>query len=277
LKRVIAMLCVFVMLFTVNSLKMVAQTLSRVPMCGLKSHQHKAKCYDDSGALICGKQAHRHTDACYQESPTIEVDLADDLVLDQGVSADNLALDLDAGDLLLDDGQVAPAPAAEENKVAETPSYSLGSKALLSRIIKETGLKVRLKNIREVGIVDNDGSQAGLVEIKKLKGGDYRIVALRDFDRVDLAIVLADEVVLVKLVDGVGDSSDATAKNDIKASEQTEAGGLTSNPSEPEQPGPTEQPVVEERSEQPAEQPVEGTDGGEEQPDEQTEGEGEEG
>ena len=281
LKRVIAMLCVFVMLFTVNSLKMVAQTLSRVPMCGLKSHQHKAKCYDDSGALICGKQAHRHTDACYQESPTIEVDLADDLVLDQGVSADNLALDLDAGDLLLDDGQIAPAPAAEENKVAETPSYSLGSKALLSRIIRETGLKVRLNKIREVGIVDNDGSQAGLVEIKKLKGGDYRIVALLDFAQVDLALVLADEVVLVKLVDGVGAASDTSAKKGEDAPEQTEVGGLASNQTEAEQPEPTEQPAgpVEEatavavaEAEQP-EQPSDETLVTEEQPpiEEQTE------
>ena len=88
LQRFVAPLCVFVMLFTVNSLKMVAQTLSRKPMCGLKEHQHKAKCYDSAGNLICGKVEHQHTDACYQESPTLEIEddsairVNDDLALD---------------------------------------------------------------------------------------------------------------------------------------------------------------------------------------------------
>ena len=74
MQRIVALLCVFVMLFTVNSLKMVAQTLTRKPMCGLKEHQHKEKCYDASGNLVCGKVEHQHTDACYQESPTLEIE-----------------------------------------------------------------------------------------------------------------------------------------------------------------------------------------------------------
>ena len=60
-----------------------------------------------------------------------------------------------------------------------------------------------IKKIKEVGIVDNDGSQVGLVEIQKKDNGDYRIKALRDFESVELAIVLADAVVVVKLLDGV--------------------------------------------------------------------------
>ena len=119
LKRIVALLCVFVMLFTVNSLKMVAQTLTRTPMCGLKEHQHKAKCYDASGNLVCGKVEHQHTDACYQESPTLEIEddsaigVNNDLALDEG----GLSLDLDAGALDLNDDLVTEdvaAPVANE-------------------------------------------------------------------------------------------------------------------------------------------------------------------
>ena len=126
LKRIVALLCVFVMLFTVNSLKMVAQTLTRKPMCGLKEHQHKAKCYDASGNLVCGKVEHQHTDACYQESPTLEIEddsaigVNDDLALDEG----GLSLDLDAGALDLNDDLVTEdvaAPVANEAPV--TPTY----------------------------------------------------------------------------------------------------------------------------------------------------------
>ena len=115
LKRIVALLCVFVMLFTVNSLKMVAQTMSRKPMCGLKQHLHKAKCYDGDGALICGKTEHEHTDACYQEAPTLELD--DNAVVEDVADESALSLDLDAGtldlngDLVTDDG----APAVVEN------------------------------------------------------------------------------------------------------------------------------------------------------------------
>ncbi|MBR3238142.1 MAG: Cna B-type domain-containing protein [Oscillospiraceae bacterium] len=247
LKRIVALLCVFVMLFTVNSLKMVAQTLTRTPMCGLKEHQHKAKCYDASGNLVCGKVEHQHTDACYQESPTLEIEddsaigVNNDLALDAG----GLSLDLDAGALDLNDDLVTEdvaAPVANEAPV--TPTYVLGSKALLSNIIESTGLNIKIKKIKEVGIVDNDGSQVGLVEITKKDNGDYRIKALRDFDQVELAIVLADEVVVVKLLDGVAPAEPVVEEPAAPQVEEAQPAPAV----EVEQP---EQPAPADESEQP--------------------------
>ena len=252
LKRIVALLCVFVMLFTVNSLKMVAQTLTRKPMCGLKEHQHKAKCYDASGNLVCGKVEHQHTDACYQESPTLEIEddaalnVDDNLVVD-GLQVDGgLNLDLDAGALDTGDLVVEDVATPVQNNAPETPTYKLGSKALLSNIIESTGLKIKLKKIKEVGIVDNDGSQVGLVEITKKDNGDYRIKALRDFESVELAIVLADEVVVVKLVEGISSATEQAQPEAPAVVEQPEAPAVEIEQAEPEQ----AQPAVVEQAEQ---------------------------
>ncbi|MBQ3454001.1 MAG: hypothetical protein IJG25_03965, partial [Thermoguttaceae bacterium] len=250
LKRIVALLCVFVMLFTVNSLKMVAQTLTRTPMCGLKEHQHKAKCYDASGNLVCGKVEHQHTDACYQESPILEIEDDSALPVD-GLQVDGgLDLDLDAGSLdsnaldLNNDLVVEDVAAPVANEAPVTPTYVLGSKALLSNIIESTGLNIKIKKIKEVGIVDNDGSQVGLVEITKKDNGDYRIKALRDFDQVELAIVLADEVVVVKLLDGVAPAEPVVEEPAAPQVEEAQPAPAV----EVEQP---EQPAPADESEQP--------------------------
>ena len=129
LQRIIALLCVFIILFTVNHLKMVAHTLSRVPTCGFQEHEHEAGCYDDAGNLFCGMVEHQHTDACYQEAPTLEIE--DNPVIDMPVDdGDGLSLDLNS-DLVVED---VPAPVA--NAPVETPAYTLGTKALLSDIIQ---------------------------------------------------------------------------------------------------------------------------------------------
>ena len=250
LKRIVALLCVFVMLFTVNSLKMVAQTLTRTPMCGLKEHQHKAKCYDASGNLVCGKVEHQHTDACYQESPTLEIE--DDAALPvDGLQVDGgLDLDLDAGSLdsnaldLNNDLVVEDVATPVANEAPVTPTYVFGSKALLSNIIESTGLNIKIKKIKEVGLVDNDGSQVGLVEITKKDNGDYRIKALRDFDQVELAIVLADEVVVVKLLDGVAPAEPVVEEPAAPQVEEAQPAPAV----EVEQP---EQPAPADESEQP--------------------------
>ena len=68
-KRVVSLLCVIVLLFTMNTLKRSANTLERIPMCGMEEHIHDSGCYNEAGELVCGRQEHVHTDACYQESP----------------------------------------------------------------------------------------------------------------------------------------------------------------------------------------------------------------
>ncbi len=69
LKRIIAVLSVFVLLFTLNQLTFEADTLQRKAACGLIEHVHTQDCYGPSGDLICGYEEHEHTDACYQQRP----------------------------------------------------------------------------------------------------------------------------------------------------------------------------------------------------------------
>ena len=112
LKRVVSLLCVFVLLFTMNTLKRNANTLERIPMCGLIEHIHGSECFNDARELVCGMLEHVHTDACYQQSPTAGGTL-DDLEInidgydnggDQSDAGDaqslDLSLDLSQGDLL---------------------------------------------------------------------------------------------------------------------------------------------------------------------------------
>ena len=144
LKRVVALLSVVVMLFTVNSLKLTAITLSRTPVCGLKKHVHKAKCYDEDGNLVCGKVEHQHTDACYQVAPNdLSLKIEDDgvamddapldLSLDLGASLDDSALQLDDSLLELDNPPVNDAGSGAQTNTSQKPTYELGEKALLRR------------------------------------------------------------------------------------------------------------------------------------------------
>ena len=69
LRRAVALMSAVVMFFTMNSLKMQADTLERVATCGQIQHLHDESCYDRSGGLTCGLEEHLHTDACYQQRP----------------------------------------------------------------------------------------------------------------------------------------------------------------------------------------------------------------
>ena len=90
-RRVLALLSALVLLFTVNELKYAADTLERIPSCGMEEHSHNEACYDDIGALICGLEEHIHTDACYQERPkNIEADEIE-LVYELGGDVEALA------------------------------------------------------------------------------------------------------------------------------------------------------------------------------------------
>ena len=71
LRRGIALLSALVVFLTMNSLKLSADALSRIPMCGLEEHVHGEACYDAEGALVCELEEHEHTDACYQQRPVV--------------------------------------------------------------------------------------------------------------------------------------------------------------------------------------------------------------
>ena len=113
LKRAVSLLCVVVLLFTMNTLKRNANTLERIPTCGLAEHSHSSACYNKAGKLVCGMQEHVHTDACYQEAPKkrkgskgdldINLDGYDDssnLIESGKVQNLDVSLDLDQGGLL---------------------------------------------------------------------------------------------------------------------------------------------------------------------------------
>ena len=117
-KRVVSLLCVVVLLFTMNTLKRNANTLERIAMCGLQEHTHTAGCYNSSGELVCAIPEHVHTDACYQQSPSDDLvlngddlEIADGLVDAGDAQSLDLSLDLDQGDLL-DFVQDSGAPAS---------------------------------------------------------------------------------------------------------------------------------------------------------------------
>ena len=55
LRRMLALLCVFTILFTMDSLKMNAVTMEGATICGLDQHTHTAECYPFE--LSCGQQA----------------------------------------------------------------------------------------------------------------------------------------------------------------------------------------------------------------------------
>ena len=207
LKRVAALMCTVVLLITMNGLKRNANTLERIPSCGMREHQHSSDCYDSSGALVCGKTEHVHTDACYQGGPSdadrtdylkISADAVEGFV-DEFGAIELADLQLDA-DLALNDSLVVnDVPAYEEPVAVENPVYELGNGAMLSAILANTS--IRLEDVVDVGVVDYDGTQAGLLHIEKVKG-DYQIKTATDFDWVDLAVILADEMKTVKLTGG---------------------------------------------------------------------------
>ena len=81
LRRAIALLCAVVMLLTMNSLKMNADTLEHIPGCGLEEHRHTLACYP----LVCplaeaepqyeirraftgDVRPHVHSEDCYDDS-----------------------------------------------------------------------------------------------------------------------------------------------------------------------------------------------------------------
>ena len=262
LKRVLSFVCAAVILLTMNGLKRLADTLERKPDCGYTEHLHSSTCFDESGNLVCGMVEHVHTDACYQTRPSDDVEVlaidsdADVPVEEVDLELGDLVLDVDADALVVDDvvanvDDVA-ANAAEPAPAEEEKYYILGESAKVSTIIKEMELGIKRKQIEAVGAIENDDSQIGLIRVDALEK-DWLVTAERDFDEAELAIVLANDIVVVKLRDGRAPVT--PVEPDIPVDEQPEETAVE----QPEQTvveGP-EQTVVDQPEETVGEQPVE--------------------
>ena len=166
-RRALALLSAIVLLFTVNELKYAADTLERIPSCGVEEHSHDEACYDDIGALICGFEVHIHTDACYQERPK-NID-ADEIELEYETVGNVEALDVELpaeeiGEISLDSldtGESSPGEeinqehAEMEAAPAEIidPIYDLNgdSNVLFSRVLASTYPELSMSNVDGVG------------------------------------------------------------------------------------------------------------------------------
>ncbi len=228
LKRSVALLCAVVMLFTMNTLKRNADTLEHIPMCGYAEHVHSASCFSGD-VLVCGMEEHVHTDACYQESPASmdmdDLDIeVDEPIVDETVEDLDLSLELDGLDLVTEDVVAEPVSNAVEEKV-----YSLGTGAMVSRIIEAVGLGIGISDLVEVAAVENDEAHSGLIAVERVDG-DYSVWAKRDFAEADLALIVTDDIYVVKLRDGIARREDATPEAQPEAAAPAESPAVEDEP-----------------------------------------------
>jgi len=208
IKRSVALLCAAVMLFTMNTLKRNANTLEHIPMCGYAEHVHSASCFSGD-VLVCEMTEHVHTDACYQEQPIstgmddLDIDMEGSIVGDTVEDLD-LSLALDDSDLVMEDVLTEPV-----SNAVEAEEFYLGTGAMVSQIIETVGLSVSVSDIVEVAAVENDEAHSGLIAVEKVDG-DYRVWAKRDFVEAELALIITDDIYVVKLRDGIAQPEDAT-------------------------------------------------------------------
>lgn len=238
-RRALALLSAIVLLFTVNELKYAADTLERIPSCGMEEHSHDEACYDDIGALICGFEVHIHTDACYQERPK-NID-ADEIELEYETVGNVEALDVELpaeeiGEISLDSldtGESSPGEeinqehAEMEAAPAEIidPIYDLNgdSNVLFSRVLASTYPELSMSNVDGVGesIYSDDQPLSIYVTVQD---GDYLITAIRDFiddDMVELCFFTKDGgVYIVDLKNGIEPVVDESISTDIEDDHQ---------------------------------------------------------
>ena len=255
LRRGLALLSVVVLLFTMNTLKLKADTLERIPMCGLQEHQHGPECYaGEEATLVCSLQEHIHTDACYQQRPVKDAEAEEESTDEIDCVSENVdeAIDETEYDLIeagLEE-ESAPQDDIEETETHEEngiPTYKLGDKGAvaLSKVLDKAGLPVSLDQIEMVGVVDNDDGASGLVSIVK-DGDDYTITALGSFDSIELAVVTADDILTVVLTDAV--------VTDVETEEEQTEVGNYEEPAEEVTEEPTEQEQTEEVTEEQTEE-----------------------
>ena len=223
IRRAVALLSAFVMLFTVNTLKRNANTLERIPTCGYEEHVHDGSCFNEAGELICGMEEHIHTDACYQAAPAdsseeIEVELGED----------------DEGEPPTEE-EVIPVE-AEAPAQNDDAAYALATPALVSGIVAAKRPDVDMKHVVEVGAIEDDAAHAGLLGVEFVEGGDWLISAQKPFNDAELALILDDgSIEIVELKDGVPADAEEPETDEEQTeveSEQTEDGLETEEPTE---------------------------------------------
>ena len=218
LKRGLALLSAVVLLFTVNALKRLAVAMEHRPNCEYHyDHTHTDECFDAAGELICG--LHEHTDECYQEQvdevpEELEVDLADIAEEDEADGSEDANADIESVD------------EADEIYEVEMPadgSYDMNGadQAMLSEILAAADLPVKNEDIQMVGLVDDDNSGDAPVAIA-LVDQDFAVSATSSFDSVELAIVTADTIYTVKLLNGGAAAPAIEEAEEVEAIEEAE-------------------------------------------------------
>ncbi len=245
LKRGIALLAVVVMMFTVDMLKRSAHTMraDSVPYCESVEHEHDETCYDGD-ELICRQDEHTHEEACFDEPDEVEngAESARDDAAGEAMDGDSAVIgDVDeaAEELIFDlnyedeDEEQAGEEIASANGMPEEERreyvHTLGKGTLLSKLILATGLPVNPGDVEEVGQSETADSPAGLILVEKV-GGDYLITAGRDFDEAELAVFTADDILIVKLLNGTAAEAAAANSAEEAAPAEPAASGDVAEP-----------------------------------------------
>ena len=220
LKRSIALLSVIVIFVTMNQTKSFAETLERIPSCGIEyDHKHDESCYSEDGLLTC--RLHEHTDACYQTRPKaedldviqeIEVESIDEVPLDlatvsQYVDAEPLEeTPFELGAFMIGEEEEPELIDSNEYETADSStnnenSYILAEEnpVLLSAILSTLGIK---ETIEEISQVIDDEHPEGMVKFVDVED-DIAIYATESFSDVEIALYTSDDIIVVTLLDAV--------------------------------------------------------------------------
>ena len=235
-KRIISLLSVVVLLVTLNQTKQIADTLQRIPMCGIAEHMHDEVCVNEAGEYICGLEEHAHTDACYQQRPmdieeAVEAEVLETHALEAPVAETSVELS--------DEGEIAePAPTVDDEAVVsgdveEIPSETvveLGEdeeatdEALtpaampleteesspvfdfegrdyvaLSEILPV--LPLQMEEVVDVLAVLDEDQETSPIIIEKVEQ-DYTIYVIERFAWTDIAVETEDGLKTITLIDG---------------------------------------------------------------------------
>lgn len=219
-KRVITLFAVVTIFCTAVSLKFEANTLERIPMCGLTEHTHEGGCMDEAGNFVCGLDEHIHTDACFQEAPVkpdapveeVNMDINDsfeETVDSEDIEppAEEIAFELGAADEEEPVVPVEEAFADAEPKEAELPVYDFqgADHASLSAVLAQAGIECTPSEVTDLGESILEDDQALSIRVEPMEN-DYQIIPLRDFiddDTVPFAVFTADNIWLITLKNGV--------------------------------------------------------------------------
>lgn len=238
-RRIVAMLCVVVLLFTVNRTTFPADAMEGEPTCGIPAHAHDEECFDAEGNLICGLEAHAHSDDCFQyEEDAVEETGAEPV--EGGVDEQELSF----GD---DDATQETDAVTEDADAEQGYRFTLGdsSPVMLSEILAAVGLEGL--EVDEAGQVVDDIHPEGMIHIEETPTG-RAVVVDRDFDDVELAVIAGDDVYTISLLDAVvapAEEAQEPTEVEIEAQEEPEEEPIEEEPIE-------EEPIEEEPAEEEA-------------------------